>query len=126
MRATAINVLGENRHQRRIRRDRPREHADQQQQRACRWELRHVLKASTQLNHQLAARAAGPGSRGKCIRATAMITATNENALSAKHTASLTTARSSPASAGPTTRAALTINEFSAIALGKSARSSTR
>ena len=42
------------------------------------------------------------------MRPIATITATNDSALSAKHTASLTTASSRPASAGPTTRAALT------------------
>ena len=47
------------------------------------------------------------------------MTATNDNAFSAKHTASLVNASSTPATAGPTTRAVLTSIEFSAIAFGE-------
>ena len=54
------------------------------------------------------------------------MTATNDNAFSAKHTASLVNASSTPATAGPTTRAVLTSIEFSAIALARSPRSAMK
>ena len=53
------------------------------------------------------------------------ITATYETASIAKHHASPTAAITRPATAGPTIRLPLTMDEFSAMAFGKSARSST-
>ena len=54
------------------------------------------------------------------------MTATNDSAFSAKHAASLVSASSRPATAGPTTRAVLTSIEFSAIAFARSPRSAMK
>src|SRR6187455_1538153 len=79
---------------------------------------------SRKLGHQPVCDGGGT-SEGQWMRVSANSTNRNDAALMPKHTASLVTASSMPATAGPMTRAALTIIELSAIALARSARSST-
>ena len=102
LRPAAVDVLRVDRHQRRIRADRPRQRP--RPAAASRAPARSRRRSETprpSFDQKPPSHGTGPGSCAQRMRPIATITATNDSALSAKHTASLTTASSSPASAGP-------------------------